>query len=52
MAKNKPRWRDLPLYERMAKFAKRNGDSDEMVEYIREKAKEKYGENVKSLIFN
>ena len=37
MAKNKPRWKDLPFYERFAKQLKQHGVSDEMCEHIREK---------------
>lgn len=41
MAKNKPRWKDLPLYDRLAKRCKQYGVSDEMCEHIREKCKKK-----------
>lgn len=36
MAKGKARWKDLPLYERLAKRCKQYGASDEMCEHIRE----------------
>ena len=41
MAKNKPRWKDLPFYERFAKQLKQHGVSDEMCEHIRERGKKK-----------
>ena len=39
--KNKPRWKDLPFYERFARTCKRNGSADWMVEHIRERGKQK-----------
>lgn len=45
MAKNKPRWKDLPFYERFAKQLKQRGVSDEMCEHIREKGKKKEKQN-------
>lgn len=47
MAKNKPRWKDLPLYDRLSKRCKQHGVSDEMCEYIREKGKKKEEQNNK-----
>ena len=41
MKKDKPRWKDLPLYERFARTCKRNGSADWMVEHIREHGKQK-----------
>ena len=41
MAKNKPRWKDLPLYDCLAKRCKQYGVSDEMCEHIRERGKKK-----------
>ena len=41
MKKNKPRWKDLPFYERIARACKRNGSADWMVEHIRESGKQK-----------
>lgn len=41
MAKNKPRWKDLPFYERFAKQLKQHGVSDEMCEHIRERGKKR-----------
>lgn len=34
--KNKPRWKDLPLNERLAKRCRQKGVSDEMCEHIRQ----------------
>lgn len=39
--KNKPRWKDLPFYERFAKELKQHGVSDETCELIRQKGKRK-----------
>lgn len=36
MVKNKPRWKDLPYYERLARQLKQRGISNEMCERIRE----------------
>lgn len=46
MAKNKPRWKDLPFYERFAKQLKQHGVSDEMCEHIRERGKKKAKKSV------
>lgn len=47
MAKNKPRWKDLPFYERFAKQLKQRGVSDETCEHIRERGKKKEEQNNK-----
>ena len=47
MAKGKPRWKDLPFYERFAKQLKQHGVSDEMCEHIRERGKKKEEQNNK-----
>ena len=47
MAKGKPRWKDLPLYDRLAKRCKQYGVSDEMCEHIREIGKKKEEQNNK-----
>lgn len=39
--KNKPRWKNLNVYERLARRHKQNGGSDEWVEWLHQKAKEK-----------
>nr|DAH62721.1 MAG TPA: hypothetical protein [Caudoviricetes sp.] len=39
MKKNKHRWKDLPVYDRLAKKCKQHGGSDEMCENVREKVK-------------
>lgn len=36
MKRNKPRWKDLPLNERLSKRCKQKGVSDEMCEHIRQ----------------
>lgn len=41
MSKGKPRWKDLPFYERFAKQLKQYGVSEEMCEHIRERGREK-----------
>ena len=41
MKKDKPRWKDLPFYERFARTCKRNSSADWMVEHIREHGKQK-----------
>lgn len=41
MAKNKPRWKDLPLNERLARQLKQRGVSDEMCGHIRDMGKKK-----------
>lgn len=41
MSKGKPRWKDLPFYERFAKQLKQHGVSEEMCEHIRKRGREK-----------
>lgn len=41
MKKNKPRWKNLPIYERLARRCKQSGASEEMCEHIRERCKQK-----------
>lgn len=43
--KDKPRWKDLPFYERLARQLKQRGCSNETCEHIRNKGKEKAKEN-------
>ena len=38
--KNKPRWKDLNMYERIARRSKQSGLSEFVVNYFHEKAKE------------
>ena len=39
--KNKPRWKDLNIYERIARRSKQRGSSEFVVNNFHEKAKEK-----------
>lgn len=39
--KNKPRWKDLNMYERIARRSKQMGSSEFVVNYFHEKAREK-----------
>lgn len=39
--KNKPRWKDLPFYERFARELKQRGCTEETCEHYRQKAKKK-----------
>lgn len=39
--KNKPRWKNLNMYERLARRHKQNGGSEYMVNWLHEKAREK-----------
>lgn len=41
MKKDKPRWKNLPTYERLARRCKQFGASEEMCEHIRERGKQK-----------
>ncbi len=41
MKKDKPRWKNLPMYERLARRCKQSGVSEEMCEHIRERGKQK-----------
>lgn len=43
MSKGKPRWKDLPFYERFAKQLKQRGASEETCEHIRERGR--HGKN-------
>lgn len=45
--KNKPRWKDLNIYERLARRCKQRGSSDEWVEWLHQKAIEKTIERTK-----
>lgn len=45
MGKNKPRWKDLNMYERLAKRCKQHGVSDEMCEHLKQKGKEREQNN-------
>lgn len=47
MSKRKPRWKDLPFYERFSKQLKQYGVSEKTCERIREKGKEKSEQNNK-----
>ena len=44
MKKDKPRWKNLPFYERFARTCKRNSSADWMVEHIRKRGKQKENE--------
>lgn len=39
--KNKPRWKELNMYEQLARRYKQNGGSEYMVNWLHEKAREK-----------
>ena len=39
--KNKPRWKNLNMYERLARRCKQCGGSEEWVEWLHQKAREK-----------
>lgn len=41
MKKNKPRWKNLDMWERLARRCKQNGASEDTVEYIREYGKQR-----------
>ena len=41
MSKNKPRWKDLPLKERLIKNARRLGMSESTLEFLKERANRK-----------
>lgn len=43
--KNKLRWKDLNMYERLARRCKQRGGSDEWVKWLHQRAKEKETEN-------
>lgn len=48
MKKNKPRWKNLDMWERLARRCKQNGASENTVEHIREHGKQR--EKSKKLI--
>lgn len=41
MKKNKPRWKNLDMLERLARRCKQNGASEDTVEHIREHGKQR-----------
>ena len=41
MAKNKPRWKELPYYERLARRLTQQGASSYMIELVRKNGKER-----------
>lgn len=41
MKKNKPRWKNLDMWERLARRCKQNGCSEDTVEHIREHGKQR-----------
>lgn len=41
MKKDKPRWKNLPMYERLYRRCKQSCVSEEMCEHIRERCKQK-----------
>lgn len=41
MKKDKPRWKNLPMYESLARRCKQFGASEEMCEHLRNRGKEK-----------
>lgn len=43
--KNKPCWKDLNMYERLARRCKQRGGSDEWVKWLHQRAKEKETKN-------
>ncbi len=45
--KNKPRWKKLDMWERLARRCKQNGASEETVEHIREHGKQRMKEREK-----
>lgn len=50
--KNKPRWKDLNMYERIARRSKQIGSSEFVVNYFHEKAKEKEHEEKRKVEMN
>ena len=46
MKKNKPRWKNLDMWERLAKRCKQNGVSEDIVEHIREHGKQREIEKI------
>ena len=47
MAKNKPRWKNFDMWERLARRCKQNGASEDTVEHIREHGKQREKETKK-----
>lgn len=45
MKKNKPRWKNLDMWERLARRCKQNGASEDTVEHIREHGRHRKNEN-------
>lgn len=50
--KNKPRWKDLNMYERIARRSKQMGFSEFVVNHFHEKAKEKEHEEKRKVEMN
>ena len=50
--KNKPRWKDLSMYERIARRSKQRGSSEFVVNYFHEKVKEKEQEEKRKVEMN
>ena len=50
--KNKPRWKDLNMYERIARRSKQRGSSEFVVNYFYGKAKEKEQEEKRKVEMN
>lgn len=46
MKKNKPRWKNLDMWERLARRCKQNGASEDTVEHIREHGKQREIEKI------
>lgn len=46
MKKNKPRWKNLDMWERLARRCKQNGASEDTVEHIREHKKQREIEEI------
>lgn len=50
--KNKPRWKELNMYERIARRSKQRCASESVVNYFHEKAKEKEQEEKRKVEMN
>ena len=48
MKKNKPRWKSLDMWDRLARRCKQNGASEDTVEHIREHGKQREEERKKN----
>ena len=46
MKKNKPRWKNLDMWERLARRCRQNGASEDTVEHIREHGKQREIEKI------